>query len=65
MVMVVRLVVSGKLFVVVMVEVIGTTWYIVSVSGNGGCGASDRGSGCTWEISIIYCGDSGSSKSGV
>ena len=48
-----------------MVEVIGTTWYIVSVSGNGGCGASDRGSGCTWEISITYCGDSGSSKSGV
>ena len=58
------LVVSGNLFVVVMVEVVGTTWEIVSVSCNGGCGACDRGSGSTWEI-ITYCDDSGSSKSSV
>ena len=61
--LVLGLVVSRNLFVVVLVEVVGITWEIVSVSGNGGCGPSDRGSGSTWEIT--YCVDSGSSKTSV
>ena len=51
--LVLGLVVARNLFVVVMVEVVGITWGIVSVSGNGGCGPSDRGSGSTWEIVLI------------